>query len=1064
MSSADAIIAVYQRQQQQQQQQGPAPNIDIQAPSTREMYREEYQRIYSQPEVRKPIRNPTFESIRETSVTQPQSPAASNIDIQAPSMQELFWKKFTAEPPERPEPEYVRMSLDSVPQKAPLIFPWLISQFESFKQWATQKTATDILKERAESLEPKIAEYESEAKLYEQKLSEYGEIKSQYESLIQTSKEKGWLREAEPGQLIFTGPEEALQRLKSYEEKLSKEYSDVVGSKSLEEYRREVSEYNTLRSEYMALVQAYKEKGWLKEAEPGQLIFTGPEEVLEKLRDYQEKLDKEYSELERIHVGLEEKYSSIAAETSELKTKAEMFEELSPTVKLGVEAFPEKLEEAYLGEKWYREHSALYEAGYSLGKFTEKLQKGITGVLPLETFEVHGVKVGEAVESGVAGFIGFPFLLGSEILQGAGLTEAAIRTGIAPSPEKSVYKVPTTTREILRPVGAKKAVEHPAEFGIELGTALATGAAFGLAYQRSPVRPAVTKIDLYGPKGVSIGLEFQRGAYTEFKPALTIMKGADRIISRYPTVDLAKIGREGFAPKLPMETEIIARSIGEEAPKIYHAREVRKRTVKSGVKPEELTPFIEEVLKRHELPPKAAKAIVDVLRTQKAEVYGSVPQKAAAQTVGEVGVARLPRDIDIEVSDPLKFAKSVAERINREVGEEVVEARGTDVIVKKTGKSLFDIHGKGEEYSTRSKYIAYGLKPEKLAKTQEGIQAITLSEQATRKLEGSMRIWPEGVEYGPVKGKIAPLHEGRMKDIADYYFAEMANIKGLELKGKTSEALEAKAHLEQWLEMWGKDIAKSVRKAYEDAYTSQGEKALIARFGEEGEGFSSLVSSPIQPAAAFSMLISSPVKSRLKSGQDYFKSLIESPIESPFKSPIESEFLSEFESPIDSLFKKSPAKSPSQSPAESPSELSEYLELPSSSLGSFSEIPSYPEVPYYSVEAPSPVESPSPIEIESPIEYPPEIPESPPPYPPEYPPPETPPPTYPPTVPPPEIPIIPPLLGADFPGLWGREPVYPDWWKYRELVHPIATPFQLLGLESRGVKNARRKKRRKKKS
>jgi hypothetical protein len=386
----------------------------------------------------------------------------------------------------------------------------------------------------------------------------------------------------------------------------------------------------------------------------------------------------------------------------------------------------------------------------------------------------------------------------------------------------------------------REAEENPLAFaGQQFGIAVATfglGKAAHLGYTKLPYKPSFQTIRFpEGMKGVTFGIEQTRKAWTSYRPLITMAREEGKIMpsfKRWPTIDLGMVvGKEKlFLPQTAFESELVSRAVGREAPKITEARATRYYTVKSGVRPRELTTITREILQSHDIDVRAAPDILNILKRSNAELYGSLSQEAAARSIGLKGVPRTPRDFDIVVSNANKMADELVATINKRAIKPVVEPEYDPAgmlkgIKRINGEKLFDIHERElvGEYGTRGAYIAYGLKHENLIKTQEGIRTTTLSEQASRKLHGGMAVSaeerlliPESGGY-PVRGRIAPTHIGRIKDITDYYFAEMANIKGLELKGDIFGRFKAQTHLERWLEAWGHDIATSARHQYEAA-------------------------------------------------------------------------------------------------------------------------------------------------------------------------------------------------------------------------------------------------------
>jgi len=356
------------------------------------------------------------------------------------------------------------------------------------------------------------------------------------------------------------------------------------------------------------------------------------------------------------------------------------------------------------------------------------------------------------------------------------------------------------------------------------------------------VQPRITT----GTPGVNVeaalGGKHVQPAIGTGKTVKEILPATRPIIRPTITVGTPKInietalGGERFTPRTPLETRIVQKALGgQEAARIDYARNVRKVTQASGLTLKQATPIVQEVVKQHNIPkPKAvSQAIVTRLRTEGAQLYGSVVQRGIGEEVGKPGLSRIPRDFDIQVTSAEAFQKQIVADINRVTGRSVVAPEGRGgVIVRKTGEKLFDIHDAESaladmerEFSKRtpSEYIAFGIKGEKPVPTQEGIPAITLSEQATRKLAGSMQLRPT-VETLQVpgstltlKGRLLPEHPGRIKDIADTYFAEKLAVdvmKGRKNPITVARATVAEDYLNKYLETWGRRVAASVRIEY----------------------------------------------------------------------------------------------------------------------------------------------------------------------------------------------------------------------------------------------------------
>lgn len=390
---------------------------------------------------------------------------------------------------------------------------------------------------------------------------------------------------------------------------------------------------------------------------------------------------------------------------------------------------------------------------------------------------------------------------------------------------------------------AKEAVEHPAEFAGRTAAMMAVTGGVGYAWGRLPARPGMTSFELpSGYRGLSAGIRTQKAAWTGYEPLITVYKPKGfklPSIGRYPDVNLAQIvGKTAaYQPATAFESSILARALRSEGVKITEGRAVRYYTVRSGVKAREITPEVQAVLARHgisELP--ATEAVINVLRRNEADLYGSLVQEASARSVGVRGIARTPRDFDVMVRDTSRFTTEMIDAVNKRVGSTVLIEKEGSIVSTLTGTKVFDIHAKAiESYLPKGEgTIGYGLRPERLVKTREGVKVTTLSEQASRKLQGALGRVTMGEEImaAPsmtVKGHLLPTHVGRVKDVMDYYFAERAGIVGLSRKGRVVSAQKAEYHLERWLESWGPDVAQTVRAKYQ----ATAPKAYIYSF-EEG--------------------------------------------------------------------------------------------------------------------------------------------------------------------------------------------------------------------------------------
>lgn len=344
----------------------------------------------------------------------------------------------------------------------------------------------------------------------------------------------------------------------------------------------------------------------------------------------------------------------------------------------------------------------------------------------------------------------------------------------------------------------------------------------------SPVKVKLTTVKFPEAKGVGLGLEVRRGGVTKFEPAITVMPRAEKLVTigTPKVIEAAIVGKTPFTPKTALEAKIVAKSLGREGAKVTEARAVRWETGRAGVKIKEVKPTVTEVLKHHEISGKSASAVIKTIKSHKGDLYGSIIQRAAAKEA----LARIPRDFDVVVKDPIKFAKDVAARINKAEGRQVVVAKDGAVTVRKTGEKLFDIHSKEVEPGTAygREEIGWGLLPEKMT-TVEGVRMRSFSEQLSRKLEGGMIVGQKRTlesPLGSVTGRIVPKHEGRIKDILDFYTGEKVSIKRLQERGKTKSAAKAEKHLERWLDTWGGDVAGTIRSISKE----QIETGVVTKF------------------------------------------------------------------------------------------------------------------------------------------------------------------------------------------------------------------------------------------
>ncbi|UYL64911.1 MAG: hypothetical protein EJNHJLOP_00022 [Methanophagales virus PBV082] len=413
---------------------------------------------------------------------------------------------------------------------------------------------------------------------------------------------------------------------------------------------------------------------------------------------------------------------------------------------------------------------------------------------------------------------------------------------------------------IATPSGLKKEfgemVEYAKKRPFEVGAETATSILAPYAYKKLPVRPTVSVAEF--PKGriASFGIEIKKlhGEAT-FKPLVSV--GKPKIVKpislRKPKIRGEILSKEAYTPQTPLERVIALEYMRRKAPFEIGKIEwgIRSQQIIKGVKakPRELGDVIRDVVeKEHKLPEGVSDVVIKELKKAKARVYGSVMQEAIGRQFGVKALPRTPRDIDVQVRNPAEFAKRVAEAINKKAGREVVKVEGESVIVRATGEKLFDIHpiGFGEVsveggiLAREGGYLAYGFKTGKLIKTKEKIWTTTLSEQALRKFSGAVELRAKPVEFGEVRGFIAPAHAGRVKDIFDYFFAGKATAERLRMLGKYRRASELEFRLNRWIESWGKDIAERARKMWEEAQKQGRVRVELGTF-ERGVGVRELM-------------------------------------------------------------------------------------------------------------------------------------------------------------------------------------------------------------------------------
>ena len=393
----------------------------------------------------------------------------------------------------------------------------------------------------------------------------------------------------------------------------------------------------------------------------------------------------------------------------------------------------------------------------------------------------------------------------------------------------------------------------------------------GFAYVKVPIREFyVGKPTLLHKLVPRVPVRSKVISVSEAKTLLSLKEGAFKPFSLgMPKWRGEVLSMEAYTPQTPFERAIAFEYMQRKAPFEFGRMEwgVRAQQIIKGVKvkPRELGDVIRDVVeKEHNLPAGTGDVVIKELKRAKARVYGSVMQEAVGRQIGVKALPRTPRDIDVQVRNPTEFARRVAEAINKKAGREVVKVEGESVIVKSSGEKLFDIHpigfgevsAEGGILAREGGYLAYGFKTGKLIRTKEKIWTTTLSEQALRKLSGAVELRAKPVEFGEVRGYIAPAHAGRVKDIFDYFFAGKATAERLRMLGKARKAAELEFRLSRWIESWGEDIAEKARKMWEEAQKQGRVKVELGAF--EGIGVRELLK-PSLAVAGKSTAISASV-------------------------------------------------------------------------------------------------------------------------------------------------------------------------------------------------------------
>lgn len=391
---------------------------------------------------------------------------------------------------------------------------------------------------------------------------------------------------------------------------------------------------------------------------------------------------------------------------------------------------------------------------------------------------------------------------------------------------------------------------NPARTTAELiGTGLVLHGA-GKAIGAFPVKPGFDYAVFGESRFLSLGIRNTFGATETFRPLVGIKYGESfRPTGLTPRLTPEILGSKPMYPVTPLETTMAAKFAGAEAPKIGLGLEVRRLTQGAGLRLHDIRPVVQEIVSSHNIPRASAvsNVIVSTMKEYKAKLYGSGIQWGIGEEVRVPGLPRTPRDFDVMVINSEKMGSTLFERINRAAGSEVVTK---DLMVKATGEKLFDLHE--DAYSPigsgigRDQFVGLGLKKEGWVPTTQGIDVISMSEQTSRKLVGSLQLSAEPraipltesfkLPGKEIVGRLIPEKAGRLKDIMDFYMAEKLNIQaGLEKSinpVKQFRAPIADIKLERWLDQWGPDIADTIRIQYQEKLLTGDLRLKLYDFGD----------------------------------------------------------------------------------------------------------------------------------------------------------------------------------------------------------------------------------------
>ena len=215
-------------------------------------------------------------------------------------------------------------------------------------------------------------------------------------------------------------------------------------------------------------------------------------------------------------------------------------------------------------------------------------------------------------------------------------------------------------------------------------------------------------------------------------------------------------------------------------------------------------------------------AVVNTMSKYRAYSQSSLTQRTIGEELGDIGLTRTPRDLDLFVEASDKFNDEVTAAINKAAGKDIVFVEDGKVLMKSDRSELFDTHELGQ-FDSNSPFAPGGVRMERYYVPGTKIQGTSLQTQFLNKRSGTGVLLPEPRIYsgagafdqgGSGIGYLMPAHAGRVKDVADYYIAGRVLANQMKLRGdKYADAF--RDVLEKSIETYGDDTARQLRSEYE---------------------------------------------------------------------------------------------------------------------------------------------------------------------------------------------------------------------------------------------------------